>query len=497
MEPTKEQVRTRLQGAIDTGQLQGIRSDGVNTNPRTQESARSVGSNLAASVSTINSNALKPTPVVNPPALPTPPVNTRINSDTNISESSIIPEKSAEPTIKEQTQQFLQDQLGDGGRIDTQSVREELRLDEKRQKADYFDNQIISVKTRYEDQIAELEKNPEGKLRGNLNQQINKLFQEANKELAKLSFSFKIANDDLTGARETYNARVADMKDYRDYQFQVNRAIEESLENDWTESEKEIFLNNEKIKADEIYFEQQKELADYNAQLSRSNAVFENSLKTPDQTSVEDYDAALEGNLVAIEKLGYDPRELPEQQRVDNKKNQQNYDNAIKSLNVVRGAIANQRGLNTATTAVGGKAGALGRFVTGLLKPKTIDINRSEDTGELSYSTSQEGGLTSSADFMTAIKYIDANLTLNKLSNMDVVLTPLSDADMTKVGQAADELSGMIVRDDAGVPVGLVGSTKKANDLLNDINTRWERVVDELNTIQALDEDEIISIYQN
>ena len=267
MEPTKEQVRTRLQGAIDTGQLQGIRSDGVNTNPRTQESARSVGSNLAASVSTINSNALKPTPVVNPPALPPNPTNTRINAATDISEAQAIPPKAPATSLQDKTQQFLQDQLGDGGRIDTQSVREELRLDEKRQRANDLDNKVIATKRRYEEQIEELEKNPEGKLKGNLTQEINKLTQEANKDLANLSFQYKIANDDLTGAIETYNARVADMKDYRDYQFQVNRAIEESLENDWTESEKEIFLNNEKIKADEIYFEQQKELVDYKASI--------------------------------------------------------------------------------------------------------------------------------------------------------------------------------------------------------------------------------------
>jgi len=276
---TKEQARTRLQGAIDTGKLQGIRSDGVNTNPRTQESATSVGGNLAAGVTTINSNNLKPTPVVNPPALPPNPTNTRINAATDISEAQAIPPKAPVTSLQDKTQQFLQDQLGDGGRIDTQSVREELRLDEKRQRANDLDNKVIATKRRYEEQIEELEKNPEGKLRGNLNQQINKLSQEANKDLANLSFQYKIANDDFIGAQNIYNQRVADMKDYRDYQFQVYNATRDALQNDLTASEKLTLDQNFKIQQDETNFEQQKELASYRAALDKENAKFEAKLE--------------------------------------------------------------------------------------------------------------------------------------------------------------------------------------------------------------------------
>ena len=266
---------------------------------RQSETASSVGGNLAAGVTTINSNNLKPTPVVNPPALPPNPTNTRINAATNISEAQAIPPKAPATSLQDKTQQFLQDQLGEGGQINTQAVREELRLDEKRQRANDLDNKVIATKRRYEDQIAELEKNAQGNFGGALAGRINQLSQEANKELANLSFQYKIANDDLNGARETYNARVADMKDFRNYQFQVNRAIEDSIENDWTESEKAIFLNNEKIQASETAFEQQKELASYNAQLSRSNAVFEAKLEadavSASQISINDLIGTPEG----------------------------------------------------------------------------------------------------------------------------------------------------------------------------------------------------------
>jgi len=234
---------------------------------RQSETASSVGGNLAAGVTTINSNNLKPTPVVNPTALPPNPTNTRINAATNISEAQAIPPKAPVTSLQDKTQQFLQDQLGEGGQINTQAVREELRLDEKRKKAIDLDNKIISVKTRYEDQIAELEKNAQGNFGGALAGRINQLSQEANKELANLSFQYKIANDDLTGARETYDARVADMKDFRDYQFQVYNATRDALQNDLTASEKLTLDQNFKIQQDETDFEQQKELVDYKASI--------------------------------------------------------------------------------------------------------------------------------------------------------------------------------------------------------------------------------------
>ena len=273
-------IRTDLQGAIDTGQLQGIRSDGVNTNPRTQESARSVGSKLSGSVSTINSNALKPTPVVNPPALPTPPVNTRINATTDQPLTPVIPESTPEPTtLKDQTQAFLQDQMGGGGKIDTQAVRDELRLNEKRQAAIDVENELLQTKQRYQNQIDDLEKNEQGNFGGALAGRINQLTQEANKDLANIAIRAKVANDDFNGAQNIYNQRVADMKDYRDYQFQVYNATRDALQNDLTASEKLTLDQNFRIQQDETDFEQQKELADYNAQIDRSNAVFESELK--------------------------------------------------------------------------------------------------------------------------------------------------------------------------------------------------------------------------
>jgi len=277
---TKEQARTRLQGAIDTGKLQGIRSDGVNTNPRTQESATSVGGNLAAGVSTINSNALKPTPVVNPPALPTPPVNTRINATTDQPLTPVIPESTPAPTtLQDQTRAFLQDQMGGGGQIDTQAVRDELRLNEKRQAATDVENEILQTKQRYQNQIDELEKNAQGNFGGALAGRINQLTQEANKDLANIAIRAKVANDDFIGAQNIYNQRVADMKDYRDYQFQVYNATRDALQNDLTASEKLTLDQNFRIQQDETAFEQQKELASYKAQMDRSNAVFESELR--------------------------------------------------------------------------------------------------------------------------------------------------------------------------------------------------------------------------
>ena len=291
MDKPIEQIRTDLQSAIDTGKLRGIRTDGVNTNP---ETARQTGSDLASGITTINSSNLKPTSVVNPPALPPNPTNTRINANTDISEASSIP-----PTLKQSQQNFLQSQQGEGGQLNTQAVREELRLDEKRKTATDLDNKIIATKRRYEAQIEALEKNPRGVFGGALSTQINKLSQEANKDLANLSFSYKIANDDLVGAQETYNARVADMKDFRTYQFQVYNATREALQNDLTASEKLTLDQNFKVQQDETNFAQQKELADYKTQLEQSSPLFKAQVANQ-LSQIRERDASVNNNRVNI-----------------------------------------------------------------------------------------------------------------------------------------------------------------------------------------------------
>ena len=441
---------------------------------RQSETASSVGGNLAAGVTTINSNALKPTPVVNPTALPPNPTNTRINAATNISEAQAIPPKAPVTSLQDKTQQFLQDQLGDGGRIDTQSVREELRLDEKRQRANDLDNKVIATKRRYEEQIEELEKNPEGKLRGNLNQQINKLSQEANKDLANLSFSYKIANDDLNGARETYNARVADMKDFRDYQFQVYSASRDALQNDLTASEKLTLDQNFKIQQDETNFEQQKELVDYNAQLSRSNAVFENSLKTPDKASVADYDAALEGNAIAIEKLGYDPRDLPVSGDVSLKV-QQTDSKLNRDLESIQALQNNKQAINLSAGSL--KGGFLSSFL---------------ETG-----TGSVVAENVKADFLNEVKRLTGEFTLNNLiakKAEGATFGALSNAELGIISASASKLNAVLDIDSlTGEIVGISGTEEALEAALSDFNKTIINAID-LNNSKLLTKEELTEI---
>jgi len=441
---------------------------------RQSETASSVGGNLAAGITTINSNNLKPTPVVNPTALPPNPTNTRINAATNISEAQAIPPKAPATSLQDKTQQFLQDQLGDGGRIDTQSVREELRLDEKRQRANDLDNKVIATKRRYEEQIEELEKNPEGKLRGNLNQQINKLSQEANKDLANLSFQYKIANDDLNGARETYNARVADMKDFRDYQFQVYNATRDALQNDLTASEKLTLDQNFKIQQDETNFEQQKELADYNAQIARNNAVFSNSLTTPDAPTVADYDAALGGNAIAIEKLGYDPRDLPVSGDVSLKV-QQTDSKLNRDLESIQALQDNKQAINLS-------AGSLkGGFLSSFLETGTGSV-LAENV---------------KADFLNEVKRMTGEYTLNNLiakKAEGATFGALSNAELGIISASASKLNAVLDIDSlTGEIVGISGTENALKEALDDFNLKIIDAID-LNNSKLLSRDELSEI---
>lgn len=216
------------------------------------------------------------------PTLPNPPsTNTRVSNGIAATPTTVTTPAPTTPeapkTLRQQLEERLSGMIG-GSQIDTEGLREELRVAEKAKLATDLENKMLQSKQNYDNQILELEKNKEGKLTSALNAEINRFSQDANRDLAQQSISYKIANDDYVGAEKIYNDRVNDLKEQRQYEMQVFQVAYDFVQNDLTESEKIQVQQAFQEKQDLKNFEQQKELANYQSQLSRGDYAYKAAL---------------------------------------------------------------------------------------------------------------------------------------------------------------------------------------------------------------------------
>jgi len=247
----------------------------------------------------INSDTLKSKGDMNMPEYPTAPTNTRIQTGADTTPPPVItpPTEEKPLTLKEQTQKYLQDQITGGGAIDTLKIKEDANLRSKEKLATDLYNRQLTTKARFDKQIEALEKNPEGKLSGNLTQQINQVSREANRELADIALQYKIANDDYTGAAKVVEDQIADLKDQRDYTLKVLATSMDFLQNDLTESEKMELAQQYKL--EEIAYDNEiktAETAGKNAVLEGKALNYQNLLDTG-QIAMKDVPADVMGYI--------------------------------------------------------------------------------------------------------------------------------------------------------------------------------------------------------
>lgn len=174
------------------------------------------------------------------------------SQDTSTQSSSPKPK-----TLQESIQERLATQLSGGSAIDTSAMREQLQIDQKRKRSTDLENQILKRQQEVQKQVEALERNPEGKLAGNVNAQINKFTRESARELADLSIAYKIANDDYQGVQDTIKAYEQDLKDQRDYEMKVVDQAMSFLENEKSLSDMEKMTIAQQFKFDEIDYENQ------------------------------------------------------------------------------------------------------------------------------------------------------------------------------------------------------------------------------------------------
>jgi len=183
-------------------------------------------------------------------------------------------------SVREQIQQGLMSILGKDTSADKQKIREEANIEEKSKTANRVLNQLRSIRVDFEAKKDKLEnENKTGRSMGAINNEINQLTKDTNRNLAYKSIEYDIANNDLQSAERTVADRIQDMKDEETKQVQLYKTLYDFVQDDMSESEKMEAQQAFAEKESERSFERSKELARYNSLLNREEASYVNSLK--------------------------------------------------------------------------------------------------------------------------------------------------------------------------------------------------------------------------
>jgi len=182
-------------------------------------------------------------------------------------------------STREQIQEGMIGLLGKDNSLAKDAIRKEAQVEEKARTANRVLNELRSIRANYEDKKDKLETtNKEGRSMGAINNEINQLTKETNKNLAFKSIEYDIANNDYVSAQQTVDNRIKDINDEDNRQIQLYKTLYDFVQNDMSESEKMASQQAFQEKQAELDFGRQKEIAQLNSTLRRGDIAYENSL---------------------------------------------------------------------------------------------------------------------------------------------------------------------------------------------------------------------------
>ena len=285
--------------------------------------------------------------------------------------------------VRGQIQQGVSDMFNRDIAKESGDIRDSYGLQAKEQLARELGNEATALKRDYEAQIRELQKNPEGKLRGALQAETNDLTIKANLALSEKMFQYSIANGDFQQADKLAQQAIGDLERADARKLKLFETAYNFVQNDLSESEKLQVQQNFQAQQDERNFEQNQLMAEFNYNLGAGQRAFENSLKARNLQLTE---------AKFAQEMADRAREL----------NQEANDDGIvpfKNENQVASAQAQIDTIDNLKTHKG-KSKAVGVFKLGRFTPFKVDVG----TGEV-------------ADYIGDIDALTKDMTIDNLIN--------------------------------------------------------------------------------
>lgn len=377
-----------------------------------------------------------------------------------------------------------------------------------------INNQILQEQVALQRQIERIEKNPEGKLAGAIDADIQKAERESIRKRADLSVVQMGIQGRYDSAKAIADRAVAVQVEQQKQRLDTLSFIYNENKDLFTTAEQREFETKQadRERAFEAEERNLQEISDLSISALQSGAPSSvvaamRSAKTvaeaievgggyvgllqrqQAQASMNAsrlaarknlLELALAGDPEAVKELGYDPNNLPVTTE-ELIRNEDEYVRVTSDVERIEGLLANDVGLQTSS---------------GALQSPAVTATFNVAGGILSYPSIK----TKQQDFLSGASYVIDNLTFDKLVQLKeegATFGALSDNELRTIGNAAGEISAMAIKEN-GTLIGFRGSEDKLREQLGVVQQGLEKAKDELNTqigIDRSERDEITNIY--
>lgn len=186
---------------------------------------------------------------------------------------------SAEPLdFKGQIQENLAGMFNTDIAGESQDIRDRFGLAEKEKLARDLNNEATSIKRDYEARIREARSNPDGKLKGALQMELDDIAYDGNLLLSEKMFQYSIANGDFQQAEKLALQTISDMEKRDQRQLQLLQTAWNFVQNDLSESEKLQITQEFESQQAERDFERSQYMAEFNYSLGAGQRAFDNRM---------------------------------------------------------------------------------------------------------------------------------------------------------------------------------------------------------------------------
>lgn len=235
------------------------------------------------STQTVDANVIgnsKPLPRISPPPIQTNVDNTlaslKAQAQALKGEISAMQAVDTKPAVdatssKPNYAKSVLDLLSKDRSQEKQAIREQFGLSDKEEHSRKLYNEMLLREQDYKKQLEALEKNPDGKLVGHLNNDINELNRERSREMADRAIAYNIALGDYQAAEKAVGNRLSDMEADLDRQVKAYEMAFNFSQNDMTESEKLQAQQAFDREQTALKFKYDKELIAYRNKLDNAN----------------------------------------------------------------------------------------------------------------------------------------------------------------------------------------------------------------------------------
>ena len=160
-----------------------------------------------------------------------------------------------------------------------QTVREDVQLREKEERARTLNNRIIERDREFQRQVEQIERNEEGLTNAGVIGRINRLRREQSREMADLSFSYQVAQGDFQAAQNIVSERERNIRQEQQDRMQAFQILFNFAQNDMTESEKMQAQQEFQREQTRVSMENQMELERYRTQLEQESPLYSQRLR--------------------------------------------------------------------------------------------------------------------------------------------------------------------------------------------------------------------------